>query len=373
MSQLTLPQLYMRLVHLSDIHLSKQNFQEFKNNYRDALLKDLESYHRQKKIDLLIITGDLIDKGGFSLFDLPEYKDESDPYVIFEKEFIFPIIERIGIDKNDILFIPGNHDIDENQILWVQEKKMKSSLKNETVNGYLNTNHGSFNETNIRIQKFKEFEKRFHTNNSKYNFSNNQSSYVYTYNAENVGILLVNDSWRCSTCRIANEEEGHFFGVQQLYDGLEELKKYDPIFNICLFHHSLNDFREKDEVKRVLHQSSIGLVLFGHYHTTAFFNFYEPYGSCKMIRGRTALNKPDEINAAFKPGYQIIDFDLGAGRIQQIHFRKYQYAQTSFVGDTDIAPSNGVDSGEVDSSFFTLNMIKKSQSPVFNINDFKVD
>ena len=92
----------MRIVHLSDIHLSKNNFEEFNNTYRDALISDLLLFNNLKKIDVIVITGDLVDKGGHSLYEIDGYEDRSiypNPYYIFEEIFISPIINTLGILK----------------------------------------------------------------------------------------------------------------------------------------------------------------------------------------------------------------------------------------------------------------------------------
>lgn len=51
----------MRIIHLSDIHLSYDNIEDFRNYYKEAFIKELESINAQKNIDLIIISGDLVD------------------------------------------------------------------------------------------------------------------------------------------------------------------------------------------------------------------------------------------------------------------------------------------------------------------------
>lgn len=45
----------MRIVHLSDIHLSKENLSDFKGFYVENLLEDLKYFHCDKPIDVAII------------------------------------------------------------------------------------------------------------------------------------------------------------------------------------------------------------------------------------------------------------------------------------------------------------------------------
>jgi predicted MPP superfamily phosphohydrolase len=339
----------MRIVHLSDVHLSKQNYNEFKNNVRDSLISDLKNYNNSNyPIDLIIITGDLIDKGGHSLKEIAEFEKFDNPYRIFEQEFIEPIAAQLGISKEKFLFIPGNHDIDENEILWIDEKRLKSSLNKTTINDVLDKNKVEFNYNNIRIQAFKEFEKEYHLDNPNYIYSNNASTYIYKKGEDfTVGFILVNDSWRCSTCRVENAELNyHYFGVEQLYSSINLLKSNTPHLTISLFHHSLEDFIEKDEVERFLLNKKIGFYLYGHHHNTHSSNHINPIGSCYGFRGRATLNNPNEDSDDYKPGYQLYDINIGQSKIEKIHFRRYEHKISRFVPDISFAPNNGVDKND---------------------------
>ncbi len=335
----------MRLVHLSDIHLSKSNYHEFIHKYRKALIKDLIDYNQSKKIDIIVITGDLVDKGGHSLIEIDEFKHIVNPYEIFQSVFIQPIVDELGISSNQILFIPGNHDINEKDISYYDECQMIENIKDSSIENYLKENRLSFTH-NRRIRHFKEFEKTFHLSNSLYEFSNNHSTYVYNYEKNfKVGFILINDSWRCKSKKINGENEKLYFGYQQLDYSLDFLKSHNTDINICLFHHSLDDYIEKSEVVRILETREIELFLYGHYHSTDFKISYSPFGSCIGIRGRAGLNKPNEAISKYQSGYQIIDLDLNSYKVNRIYYRKYIYKGARFDDDTESA-KGGIDEGK---------------------------
>jgi predicted MPP superfamily phosphohydrolase len=340
----------MRIVHLSDIHLSKENYTEFQNNYKDALIKDLKSYHSSIPIDLIVITGDLVDRGGHSLFEIPEFTDKGyiSPYDIFNEVFIVPILEKLGITKDRFLFIPGNHDINEKEILLYEECEMLKNITNDNIKEYLQKNK-TFTYSH-RIRKFKEFEEKYHQDTDSYIFTNNQSTYIYKGKEDvKVGFLLVNDSWRCKSAKINKEDGTHYFGIQQLHDGLEILEKEGTELNICLLHHYVDNFKEAAEVKGFFERKHIELLLYGHYHNPETNIFYTPYGTCKGFRGRATLLNPNEKNSTFQPGYQIMDIDLRNFKLNEIHYRKYNNRPEAklFVADVDIAPENGIDKNKL--------------------------
>lgn len=334
----------MRIIHLSDIHLSESNFLEFKNNYLNALINDLISYNKAKKIDIIIITGDLVDKGGHSLYKIEGYEDKESypsPYDIFEEIFIHPIISALQLSKENFLFIPGNHDIDENGILLKEESDLIKNVSVGNINKYLKENL-TFKH-NFRIKGFKDFESRFHSTNTDYRFSNNESTYIYKYGDATVGFLLVNDSWRCKSIKLHTDSE-LFLGMQQLYDGLKRLQSDNTDLNILLFHHSIDNFIEKEDIKGFLVRSDIEVLLYGHYHSNDTNIFYSSHGNCHGFRSRASLLNPNETNTEFKSGYQVFDIDLTSYRIIEIHYRVYNNKPDSkkFIFDNTIV-DGGID------------------------------
>ncbi len=324
----------MRIVHLSDIHLSKGNLNEFRNNFKDAIILDLLNFHKDIPIDIIAITGDLVDKGGHSLKEMPEFSSIENPYEIFKKEFILPIAQGLQIDSKKFIFIPGNHDIDEKSISWFDENNLSRDIDDQNINTFLSDNLNSFKHSS-RIKAFKDFERDFHNDNSNYLFSENESTFTYDYNSKKIGFILVNDSWRCKSRKFVGENDKHYFGYNQLHNGLTQLKRQNTYLNICLFHHSLENFIEEEEITRILINKEIDIFLYGHYHKNKLVSYKNTLNNCDGFRVRAALNKPDEVIADFQPGYQIFDFDLTTNSISNIHFRKYDYPSIRFNEDTD--------------------------------------
>ncbi|MCL9803888.1 metallophosphoesterase [Flavobacterium amniphilum] len=338
----------MRIVHLSDIHLSKDNYQDFENYYKDALIGDLVDFNKAKKIDVIVITGDLVDKGGESLFEIDDFQDKTDypcPYKIFEEAFIAPIVTALNLSRENFLFVPGNHDVDESEILLKEEYVLSKTLDFNNVNQYLKENL-SFKHS-YRIKKFKEFEKKFHNENFNYEYTNNQSTFVYKSDRVNVGFVLVNDSWRCRSQKL-DIDKGLIFGVNQIYDGMNFLKRKETNLNIVLMHHPVKEFIDKEELERCFNTSEIGFYLYGHYHSNDFIKHYEGYlDKCFGIRGRASLNRISEKESSYSPGYQILDLDFEFKNVKMIiHYRQYKYKRNQFDYDTD-ACSGGRETVEI--------------------------
>lgn len=350
----------MRIVHISDIHLSKDNFAEFENNYRRALIKTLQQENEIKKIDVIVITGDLVNQGGHSLLKIDKYKNCVDPYHVFEQEFLLPLQQKLDFPNSKFLFIPGNHDINENEILWVDEKRMQDLEVDGNINDILPENRSEFNSNNKRIELFKNFEKRFHSETANYKPSNNESTYIYeSPEGLKVGFALINDSWRCSTCQIVKHKDKKlFFGTQQLYDSLNIIEASDTIFNVLLTHHPLKSYGEEDEVLKIFVNREFHLHLFGDQHKHEYASYLTPNGSCFGIMARAALNKPLELESKWQPGFHVVDVDFYNANIEKIIYYKYFYGRCDFDKDTELA-KDGFDNQKHKLSFKPVEKIVK--------------
>jgi len=329
----------MRLIQLSDIHLNKDNLTNLKDFYIEALLKDLEGFNKEKQIDLVLITGDLIDKGGESF-------GAENPYYIFKTEIIDKIVTALSITEKQILLIPGNHDIERGKIKEENEFFLAQKLTLDLANERSEKFREVFNEDNERIRRYKEFEKEFHLNTPNYEYSNNESLYIYEKEGLKLGIALVNDSWRCSS---ALKKEQHFIGHRQLFRAQNKFKECVTNMNIAVFHHPLNAINndEKEEITAILKSKDFDVAIFGHSHRHEAEQLLSSSGGYLSLNGRSAFSEPKEQSSKYQPGYNILDLDIN-NRSYDLYARKYISSRFEFDKDTDSLPG-GYESGQLPS------------------------
>ncbi|MGF1923196.1 MAG: metallophosphoesterase [Bacteroidia bacterium] len=320
----------MRIVQLSDIHLSSSNLQELRNYYVDALINDLKLFHEVLPIDVILFTGDLVDKGGESLLN-KEAEVMENCYDIFAREVIDPIKKALNLKDFQILLIPGNHDVQREKIDKYSEPYL-IGLDKEGMNEELVANHKEFRTINARIESFKTFEFKFHKSSSNYTYSNNESTYILSENDKSIGFALLNDSWRCSADLKA---EHHFMGYNQLWSANKIFKEAKTVFNIAVFHHPLLAFSEseREELELILSSQPYDIVFFGHSHKHEAKSLTSSAGSYFSINGRSAFNSPQEKHSQFQPGYNILDIDVET-RAYTLHARKF-IRSTGFRFDKD--------------------------------------
>jgi predicted phosphodiesterase len=368
----------MRIVHFSDIHLRNDNIDELENYFRVALISKLRELDSYREIDLVLITGDLLDKGGGSLNKFFIKEEVNSHYELFEKKFIDPISKGLKISKNNFLFIPGNHDVDESKIEWIKEKEMVKEkirfvIDKHDGRDFLEENLGSYKNSE-RIKAIKEFESKYHKENQqmgRYQFTENQSTFVYQCPQTNatVGFIMVNDSWLCKSTDFKGECSRIYFGAQQLDLGLNSLEEKLTNFNFCLMHHSIHDYMEEEYVKRFFLRRNVSVIFNGHYHEQNFENLSNEDGNYVVFKVGAGLLRPNEKANNFKPGFQVIDFDLAVGTITDFQYFLYDYANARFDKIlTSLSLSKPIklkknNANSIISSFQSLN--------IDDVNDFK--
>ena len=181
----------LRILHLSDLHLVKEN------PAMDALLmylnRSMDEIQKDGGIDLVIFTGDLIDKGGVGFGDINTAFKE------FEEVVITPILEKLRLSKDRFVFIPGNHDT-ENDI-GKQYMKIGFLGKNlhddhEKIISIKNSpkNHDIIR---TRTKAFKDFEKLYYTECLKknYQYGDFDSNFKFDIRGSKIGITSLNSVW----------------------------------------------------------------------------------------------------------------------------------------------------------------------------------
>jgi predicted phosphodiesterase len=325
----------MRIVQLSDIHLSGTNLPDLQNFYREALLNDLRIFHEEKRIDVILLTGDLVDRGGKSLGE--------NPYSVFENEFIKPLLKELDLKREQILFIPGNHDINRDLIEERSEFFLANTLTKDEANKLLQKTRTAFTEDNRRQEQFKEFEKEFHKNNDSYIFSNNESLTIIDSENFKTGFALINDSWRCSS---ELKKEQHFIGYSQLFIARNYFKEQKTNINVAVFHHPLEllNSSEKEEIENILRSKEFDVAIFGHSHEQGFESIITSTGGLITLNGRAAFNNSAERDTRFQPGYNILDLNI-SGKTYTLYTRKFIKGNGyRFDKDVESAP-DGIFSG----------------------------
>ena len=321
----------LRIVHLSDLHISGENTYDFEQFLKHSLLPDLQIISNNTEVDLLFFSGDLLDKGGKGFSSIEE------GFNFALDNVISPICESLNISKEKVFFAPGNHDIDRTKDSAIIEVGLKQSLISESdVNHFIDEHNYQEHEGIQRIVPFKLFEKNFYEDASiEMDLSIFQSSFKTTINDSTIGIVCLNSAWRC----YSEDDKGNLLlGERQLSKSLDFLGDCDV--KIAISHHSsyyLADFERKN-IDNYLTEEYQYLFL-GHNHS--------PESWCKsLMRGSsfTAVSRGNwasnirSTNIEFLNGYNYYDINIDDSTIKYYvrvysHHRRQYVMDTIFLGD----------------------------------------
>lgn len=238
----------VRFLQISDLHFQFQNYDTIV--MRDKLLDFIEVLRRESDFDFLLLTGDIAHKG--------------DVYNEDVKEYLNGIIKSMGLSKNNVHLVPGNHDIsrDMTRTLLI-DSIMKSPNPSEMLDKL------DQKATNILVEgqrKFFDFYEDFM--GVKYP----EEDLHFLYQSEKYNVLSIN------TCLLSDKkgEEGTLLTAQmKLYKAIRKMNKEKnkgKVLNIAIGHHTLGciESSERESIKAHFDDYFIDLYLAGHVHDSSF-------------------------------------------------------------------------------------------------------
>jgi len=318
----------VRIIQLSDIHLSKDNINNLGNIYLNPLIKDISNFNNENKIDFIIICGDLVDKSGKSLST-----DGKSSFKIFIEKFITPIENVLQIGFEKYIFNIGNHDINEDAIEDISEAGAKDKFKSvDKINEYIDKHRINYTDLIRRIENFKEFEKDYYNGYSNKLLSNFESCFYFEIENKNIGIVSLNSAWRYSRSSTSCDV---IMGSSQVKNACDFFKKNNCIFNIAISHYTIDSLSdiEKSEINNLFQSSTINILLSGHSHECLTQNISGNYGNIFISKSRSSFNKIDEEKSNYSPGFIVLDiFDDKV----KCNYRKYYNKRNVFDKDLDV-------------------------------------
>lgn len=317
----------IRILHLTDFHLDKKRLDDWNNFYKEAFLKKVKDINDEKAIDLILFTGDMLDKAGK---DFGSVKNGLDS---FKTNIIDPILSFLNLDISRFIICPGNHDVDRYADDEMDENGIKTTLVNpEKVIDFIKKSNNSKSFKRIeRIKEYKEFELDLY----KECDDKEQTIFKFSLRLEigdkTVGISSLNSSWRCVG---DSDFQNLILGETQLADNYQYVKDCD--IKIALLHHQLDWLKDFDRRTVTSHiNKNFDIVLSGHVHesmsnmTTGFT------GSCFHNVSPSGLNQIRTDSKTFSNGFTVIDYNDSV----TCHYLKYNHDQLCFVDNTDLFAS----------------------------------
>lgn len=290
------------ILHLSDIHIgeaktSKDEIEEL----RDNIANSLEGY---AEINMIVVTGDIFDSKPKSEEECILSEKEE---IQIAKEYFEYLSERLGIKKEDILFVPGNHDMKINGTEGDGLYRYRKFLD-------------AFYTSKGDVDKFYKLDKKMVIKKYK-----ERKLLFFGFNSS----LIRNGGENEETKIIERITEAQFQEVRSYIQekGEETLNDY---YKIVFFHHPFELFpEEREEIKGVITNSDsvtkelsklgVELVLHGHTHL-ALTSLNRPKGANIYVVGGGTVRK----NIDSCRSFNIIKLDTSVRKENEIKLEKFQ-------------------------------------------------
>jgi predicted phosphodiesterase len=318
------------ILHVSDLHRSKENALT-NNALMSSLINDQENYTQFddyiiKSPDIIIVSGDVI-RGSTNMAQ--SEIETADQYVEAE-EFLVELANRfLSGDKEKIIIIPGNHDINWKSSVQSMEKidvpdNLKGQYIKNVVNGTADVRWSwrdfSFYqisdkaEYNNRLAPFCEFYHRFYDCKRTYDINPEKQYDIYDYPELNVVIVAFNSCYNNDHLRFVGD-----IHPACIADANIEIKKFKKKGRLILgtWHHNTkglpyeDNYMDTGKLKNFI-DSGIAVGFHGHQHKTELIQDYNNVVQQKRIvvfSAGTLCGGPNELPTGNNRQYNIVEID----------------------------------------------------------------
>ncbi|XWK86814.1 MAG: AAA-like domain-containing protein [Phormidium sp.] len=302
----------MEIIHLSDLHFGTE---ENARLWSSQLVQDVRREMNLSTIDALILSGDIANKATEA-----EYKAA--------QLFLDELKKEFNLQPNQIIIVPGNHDIDRNPVTKAYKNNYQGELKEGFGQGYyrkqiknlgeysLTSEYKSRTEEFIKLkqkQSDKDKDSFFlvrHEETYKQRFKNFSDFYQYIkgepypledkeqgilnyFPEQKLLIVGFNSAWQ-----INHIDPDHLNDANINNDPITkvlneiELRDYQDWVKIAVWHHPLHspfeDRIKDDSFMQRLSQSGFCFVIHGHIHNADESPYHRPYeGRIRFIPAGT--------------------------------------------------------------------------------------
>lgn len=319
----------LRILHFSDFHLNGNKLQQAEH-VLDFMLKALLEINEEKAIDVIIFSGDFLEKGGEGF-----QHDILNGLNVFKEKVLTRITSSLGLPLSRVIFTPGNHDIDRSKIDEFAEDGIE--LRATSNKDVINLIEGKTSHVTSRTASFKEFEKKYYEDceDIEYTHSDFNSQIILTINGLNIGFTSVNTIWRCGV----DDANKIVMGINQLTENPINHKQLD--LKIAVTHYPIDHLKEfeRKDVTNIL-GNKYDLFFTGHTHRGDVQPLLSDQGNVVWaINAAGTLSKNIyEKDNHFKNAFQIIDYDktIGCKIIRYVQAEYTDFSLDRMYGENGI-------------------------------------
>jgi|GEM_PF-5120172 len=313
----------IRILHISDLHASSDGETD-QRMLVEGMLQDVESLSTEKPVDLAIFSGDLADKG------------TGDEYALARGILIEPLVNRLKIDHDRLIAIPGNHDVDRTTIRANVERGLAQGLGNREEVEALLCDDRDLEDALERLSGWRAFIEDTVLDGGDHavvEVGALATGRKLEIDGRSVGLAVINSAWRCSGA----EDRGRLLvGMPQAEVALRAVSDCDV--RLAVMHHPLDWLAsfEADQLQGEF-EAQGAIVLSGHEHSAKPSALRSPRGESLYLRAGCLYSGSDYPNSYF-----IIDIDPD-DRAVRVYIRRWAPDLREFSAATEVAKTGAFD------------------------------
>lgn len=308
----------MNILHLTDLHFNSDSYEKFsQNNMINKLLTFIESLDR--KIDLVIFSGDLVFKGN----DIADFRNA-------KELFLDRLCEKLKLSASDIILCPGNHDMDRTFKSDSLEEKFENKIKtSDNLWEFFKNKDYDYVTALKTTENYNLFVDEYYKNANDVKNFDLYSIHRKVIDDYEIGILSINSSWRS----VDDSSNGKLlFPKFLLEEALYELKDVKCVF--LVLHHPIHWFKDfnQSELQNLIFKSC-NIMFSGHIHESEITTHYKQNnGIFAHVSPASLTWEKDYI------GFSIIDYDIkneSNANVSKFHFTK-EMDNFSFIENVNV-------------------------------------
>lgn len=321
----------MRIIHFSDFHLDADHL-ERSESIINNMISALKDIHQEKTIDIIIFSGDLIDKAGKG-FPKPKM---ATGFKKFSEIVIEPITSALGLAKNRFVYTLGNHDVDQEAETSIENAKLTRKLSSPVeVDRFMDEKDVQKKIPRTReYNKFRDHYWKENRGDAEIHYTPFQLAVKIKMGDMKVGINLLNTAWRCYNSK--TDKGKLLLGKQQITKEKDFFK--DCSYRFAVGHHSPS-FLKEYESKSIegLLASNYDAYFCGHTHDNDAVMVTRPQGSCIYFIAPGTLTWNISEESHYQNGFMLIDYEPSKLIVKTQSY--YQELNEDFVKNNNFAES----------------------------------
>lgn len=243
----------MNILHISDFHYCEDNL--IYENVVSAIINAIKE--EGISLDCVLFTGDLV-----------YYGNIAGDYAEAKKALFDRFIKELGINKENIIFCEGNHDIDRDQIYPTAENSFSTIYdSNEAINKLYKEKDKAYEDSLRPSSNYHAFERDYYEQSPDNEQTPLYSIHFRTFNGESYGFVCMNSAWLSALDKKGKKDRGNLlYPTEALKEAIIKVKR-TKCRRVLLVHHPLHFFKEYNatEIENLVF-NNFALMFSGHVH-----------------------------------------------------------------------------------------------------------